>query len=155
MSIIFDALKKVDIKLGGPPHKIAALTPRKSKQNNIVLQLKITALFLVIIIAGFIIAKIFFSAVVPSAIPNKEAITMANAPVAKKAVSAAAQPEQAQGPFVLNGVFFSEEEGYALVNNQIVQVGDTIDEAKVLKVDWDGVELDLNGTAIKLINRKK
>ncbi len=58
-------------------------------------------------------------------------------------------------PFNLNGIFFSEVEtkGTALINNKIVQEGDTVDNAKVIKIEADTVELELNGQKIKLLNR--
>nr|MBC8436521.1 hypothetical protein [Candidatus Omnitrophota bacterium] len=53
---------------------------------------------------------------------------------------------------VLNGIFFSQDEGYyALVNNKIVKVGDDIDGAKVRHIDFDNVELESEaGLLVKL-----
>jgi hypothetical protein len=58
-----------------------------------------------------------------------------------------------QGQFVLNGIFFSGNEGYALVNNNIVKENDTVEGATVRKITLDEVELDYEGKAVKLYNR--
>lgn len=57
--------------------------------------------------------------------------------------------------FTLNGVFFSGREGYALINNQIVKKGDKIEGATVAKISLDEVNLDLDGSIIKLSNNEK
>lgn len=63
--------------------------------------------------------------------------------------------QPASNTFSLNGIFFSEVEtkGTALINNKIVQEGDIIENAKVIKISADTVELDLEGQTIKLVNR--
>ena len=43
------------------------------------------------------------------------------------------------GMLVLNGIFFSQEEGYALVNNHIVKVGDKVGGALVKRIDVNEV----------------
>jgi len=55
-------------------------------------------------------------------------------------------------PFTLNGVFFSGGEGYALINNRIVKKGDKIERATVVQISLDEVELELDGSIIKLSN---
>jgi len=52
--------------------------------------------------------------------------------------------------FTLNGVFFSGNEGYALINNRIVKQGDKIDGATVVQIFLDEVDLDFGGSIIKL-----
>lgn len=56
---------------------------------------------------------------------------------------------------ILNGIFFSEDEGYALINNEIVKVGDVVDGATVKRISVDEVELEFSGSQIKLSTRKK
>ncbi|MDD5432878.1 MAG: hypothetical protein PHO70_07865 [Candidatus Omnitrophica bacterium] len=64
--------------------------------------------------------------------------------------------QASQEPFILNGIFFSEDKGgYALVNNQIVKVGDTINGAVVKKITDELVELETEGSIIKLSTRLK
>ena len=73
---------------------------------------------------------------------EKKVETIAQVPVAVKK-----EPEKS---FVLNGIFFSRDEGYALINNQIVKMGDTVDGATVLRIAEEEVELNSSGTSIKL-----
>ena len=54
--------------------------------------------------------------------------------------------------FVLNGVFFSGNEGYALINNRVVKKGDVIDGATVVGIALDEVDLEAEGSVIKLSN---
>ena len=62
-------------------------------------------------------------------------------------------PENNKTPklnFLLNGIFFSDRDGYALVNNQIVRENDVVDGAKVTKITTNTVELDSDGKLISL-----
>ena len=52
--------------------------------------------------------------------------------------------------FVLNGIFFSDNDSYALINNQIVRENDYVDAAKVSSITANTVELDNAGTTITL-----
>ncbi|MDP2831372.1 MAG: hypothetical protein Q8O02_03905, partial [Candidatus Omnitrophota bacterium] len=56
----------------------------------------------------------------------------------------------AETSFVLNGIFFSDEDGYALVNNQIVRENDYVDGAKVGLITVNTVKLDNAGQTITL-----
>lgn len=52
---------------------------------------------------------------------------------------------------MLNGVFFSENEGYALINNRIVKEGDALEGVTVKRIKLDEVELEAeDGSTIKL-----
>lgn len=52
--------------------------------------------------------------------------------------------------FVLNGIFYSDNAGYALVNNQIVRENDEVDGAKVVSITVNTVELNNAGNTITL-----
>lgn len=51
---------------------------------------------------------------------------------------------------VLNGVFFSQGQAYALVNNTIVKEGDEVEGARLKRISPEEVEFDFNGKAIIL-----
>jgi hypothetical protein len=72
---------------------------------------------------------------------------------AKKAV----KPEQPRSDeqFVINGIFLSEADGMssAIVNNKVVQVGDTIDGFRVDSITIEGLELSKIDQVIKLRNK--
>ena len=56
-------------------------------------------------------------------------------------VSAPEVSKPVNAELVVNGVFFSEGEGYALINNMIVRAGEKIGEITVNKINLDGVEV--------------
>lgn len=55
---------------------------------------------------------------------------------------------------ILNGVFFSGDKGYALINNEIFKEGDVIKGAKISKISLDEVVLEVEGNAVRLVNKK-
>ena len=59
-----------------------------------------------------------------------------------------------QASFVLNGIFFSDNDGYALVNNQIVRTDDYVDGAKVGLITPNTVELNNAGETITLSTQR-
>jgi len=171
MSIIYDALKKVETKIADSGIKPEVLDlPKKSPSK-----LKSYLFYLLILGAGFIIAGTIFIL----SNPQKKPLAMLNK-IAKPAaglkkittavseklklptlakeppttpISSALSEESASGSppiLVLNGVFFSENEGYALINNQIVREGDVINGATVERINLQGVELKSEGSVIQL-----
>lgn len=58
-------------------------------------------------------------------------------------------------PFILNGVYFSGDKGYALINNQILEEGDSIGEAIVEKITLDFVELKVKDKTVRLNLKSK
>ncbi|MFA6384630.1 MAG: hypothetical protein WCY10_04585, partial [Candidatus Omnitrophota bacterium] len=65
------------------------------------------------------------------------------------------QQQTSSDQFILNGIFLSEADGMssAIVNNRIVQIGDTVDGAIVRSITMDGIELSKNDAMIKLRNK--
>lgn len=59
-----------------------------------------------------------------------------------------------QPSFVLNGIFLSDNDAYALVNNQIVRENDSVDGAKIIRITVNTVELDSNGKLTSLSTRR-
>jgi len=62
--------------------------------------------------------------------------------------------EASETSFILNGIFFSDAGGYALVNNQIVRVNDYVDGAKVSLITTNTVELDNSAGTITLSTQR-
>jgi type II secretory pathway component PulC len=73
---------------------------------------------------------------------------------AKQAVKKPASSSSNE-PFTLNGIFLSESDGMssAIINDKVVEVGETVDGASVESISIDGVELSKDGKTIKLQNR--
>lgn len=166
MSIIYDALKKVEASI----HRDSLVIKpdkkeRKSKFKNYLPRTKLVRglLYILVICLGFFIANIFFGVIskpsimvkskppvtqkealppLPSLIPKEETLLDTSLPVSTE--------RRAAPLLVLNGVFFSENEGYALINNRIVKKGDVIDGAVVMQINLDGVECKFEDSIIKL-----
>jgi hypothetical protein len=172
MSIIYDALKKVESRLSSDSNIAKPKIEKESRRNT-----KKYLLFIVIVSLGFVIASISFNLLMPShkGLSKKD---IKNSPLQTEPIQgimapaenivpaqnlansvnnlAAAPPESSQSEkqiqplLVLNGVFFSENQGYALINNRIVKEGDTVDGAIVERISLDGVDLNSGGLVIKL-----
>jgi len=160
MSIIYDALKKIE--------KSNSLTPKTEDKKNASggPKTKTYLLYILVVCLGAVIANIFlgfFAKPVKVAKVNKAVASPVLPPVAPAApkvlppaasslpipaAEAKRQPEFP--PLVLNGVFFSQAEGYALINNQIVKEGDTVDGAVVKRIRLEEVELEFEGSITKL-----
>lgn len=169
MSVIYDALKKVE-KLGLKP--VLNQGPVKKKPNFV-----IYLVYPLIILAGMVSAKFFFDLFVPASKGTSNQIATSAATVLKTAGPApnittpplttqapenvAAAPRQEtkvppQSAYVLNGVFFSGNEGHALINNQISKIGETVETATVVNISMEGVELKTeDGLILKLSTRSR
>ncbi|TRZ95095.1 hypothetical protein D4R78_04390 [bacterium] len=175
MSIIYEALRKVSAAQGSQPQA----KPKSAifKKNRF----KSYLFYVLVICFGFFFANIFFNVLVDRSVPNPKAKILIQQPNREKIVLPVSQSpaplssigsEQApavlkddarvplleskslqQEDLVLSGVFFSEEEGFALINNQIVKVGDLVSGATVKQIGFDGVELTVGDRVIKLDNR--
>ena len=152
MSIIYDALKKVEEKLPGPAAgspAVPGITP-----------LKIGLLATAVLLAGYGLAALAFSSryvqdlirgdtAVPAALPQpRTAGAPQSAPLPR-----AVRPAQ-KTSYILNGVFSANNANYALVNNTIVQAGDMIGAAKVTSITAEGVDLEENGQPVRLSTKK-
>jgi hypothetical protein len=83
----------------------------------------------------------------PAAVLKKEE-PLANPPANEK------KPDSSS--YILTGVYFSGNKAFALINNQIVEEGDEIADAKVFKINLDEVILKLaDDQIIKLTTRSR
>jgi len=192
MSIIYDALKKVEI-LGG---KKQIPAPQQKPQNKKKTALTFILLSLAALVFGALSTNLFYglftyffrprpqpTQIAPGqeekAITEKIEIAQKQQPpqeeenpsqknpkeetpapekknLAKeiKAPGAPAQiTDKIQKPLpdlTLNGVFFSENESYALINNRIVKEGDEIEGLRVARIGLNEVEIQTNGSTITL-----
>lgn len=159
MSIIYDALKKTQENI--TPHSTETKPVKnaepllKSKPKKISF-----LLYALIISAGIILGNILLGFLPRSKSPVPAAakpLSSAKKPVLltrQELPRAAAKRKKGQKGMVLNGVFFSENKGYALINNRIVKEGDVLDEGRVIqRIGMTDVEIiDANGAVIKLSN---
>ena len=170
MSIIYDALKKVEHSQGNNPQ---AQTEKKNKFHP-----KVYLIYISVVCVGFATANIIFGFFSKAFKDNEHAVGK-NRPQQETAApaspliseppkeQAAALSEEKQvstvtesnkpaiGPMVVNGVFFSGDEGYALINNRVVKEGDSILGATVVRISLDQVELKSGEQIIKLSTQAK
>lgn len=161
MSIIYDALKKAE-KVINPNQKATPDTQDKHPKSKY----KLYILYALVGCLGLAIGNIIFGFLSPPKTSDLAKNDRATKPTetsrAIQAKPVAAPPkttpsifigrkEKTKVSLILNGVFFSEGEGYALINNRIIKEGEEIDGLIVTRVNLDEVELVANdGSTIKL-----
>ena len=65
-------------------------------------------------------------------------------------IQPSAAPEPAKAEFVLSGIIDDPKKPAAIINNDIVEVGGTVDGAKVIRIDSQGAILEKNNREISL-----
>lgn len=160
MSIIYEALKKAEKGIN-----FNSKTTPDTKDKHSKFQYQIYLLYVLVAGIGLLIGNIIFGFLTRAKNPSaKQAITVPKeaAKITQPKPIAAAAPQttlasavniksKPRVSFSLNGVFFSDNEGYALVNNRIVKEGDLVEGLAVRRITLDGVELQgHDGSTIKL-----
>lgn len=182
MSIINEALKKVEKSIEGFPVKETRITPQALRPGRVINRYLVYALILCF---GLFIENTFFlfffkpqtfypvpeiTLYAPEQEGKIQPLSEIAGPVEqiayKNSLPQTLHPALTQGAtaenetpalpasLVLNGIFFSQDDGYyALVNNKIVKVGDDIDGAKVRHIDFDNVELESEAGLLVQLSR--
>jgi hypothetical protein len=157
MSIINEALKKTEERLQKNAAKGNPLSAKPSGSKPFLL-------YIVILLVGLLLGNFIFTllrhktqgnARAPAAQAQAKQSLASNPP--SPAILPSRPPEiktPTEASFVLNGIFFSDNDGYALVNNQIVRENDYVDKAKVGLITANSVELDNAGQKITLTRHK-
>ncbi|MFA4992854.1 MAG: hypothetical protein WC571_02685 [Candidatus Omnitrophota bacterium] len=159
MSIINDALKKTEESIKKNSLRSHGQPDKKSK-------LKLYLFYILIFIAALLLSSHVFKIInrrspsppvpeQPEAAPgpDEESLPGQTPPLAPPDLLPEEQPKP-EKIFILNGIFFSDNNGYALVNNQIVKENDLVNGAKVEKITMDTVELNNEGKIITLSTGK-
>lgn len=148
MSIIYDALKKVETAgIDDSGAKIDKGLDKVIKSKPV-----IYLLYALIICLGFLLASFIYRWLLPK--PLLSASKHSAEPILLP-VSPEIETKKSTSGFNLNGIFFSEDGCYALINNQIVREGDKIAGATVVEITLDAVKLDSNGTVIELPSKAR
>lgn len=155
MSIIYDALQKVQKNI---TKETTTLQPQAPKEASpIKAKTKPFLIYILVVCFGLALGNFAYNFLnhQPKKIISS---TSALAPLKQAAVTQTESSEESANPnanlpeptLVLNGVFFEQGDGYALINNKIVRLGEEVERAKVKEITIDGVTLDFNGKIIKL-----
>jgi len=165
MSIIYEALKKVE-RAGAPVGAGKNEKAAKAKSGNYLI-------YILVILAGVALTNLAFSIFSRSAAKPRAALkTPSPAPTvitpskpkpapplpgAENAPSTEAPEAKILDPesFKLNGIFFSEDEAYALINNQVVKTGDSIGGGVVEDITVDTVVIGSEGENFTLTTGRK
>ncbi len=153
MSIINEALKKTEQYIH--TNTTDKIQPQKTK-----LSAKLFFVYALILIGGLFLSHIIFKLLGQKVVrtqPQKEVTAIAQTqqsilptPLPVKPAPLIEEQKKPEVNFILNGIFFSDNDGYALVNNQIIRENDSVDGAKVIKITSNSVQLDNQGTVITL-----
>jgi hypothetical protein len=154
MSIIYDALKKVEPKTSDIKKETVGPQPNKPKLIRLVpaIYILIAVVVLVLVVVKFFLHK-----------QPKEAASVVA--IADKAPSIAQRLPPKQGsspskdlptvtkkppPLSVSGIFLSGGKYSALINNREVGVGDSIRGVQIDRIDFDGVQISFEGSSWKL-----
>ena len=157
MSIINEALKKTAEHLQKKTDQNSPLSPKSFSHKPYLL-------YGLILFAGLLIGNLIFNLLkhTPKNKPrqNEKPISINNTLVTTPTTPpplapASLNPPEVEHPskkagFILNGIFFSDNDGYALINNQIVRKGDYVDGAQVREITANNVQIDNAGQMITL-----
>ncbi|MFA5004712.1 MAG: hypothetical protein WC561_01130 [Candidatus Omnitrophota bacterium] len=167
MSIINDALKKTaeSIQQNSNSQENVTLKPAEKKKSFLIYALIIaTGIFL----GNFALNMLAHKAKPAPITPIPQTIKVA-APQITAQVLAEQQPEAGntentlvepakemeRSDFLLSGVFFSDSEKYALLNNQIVKEGEMIRGATLKTITNNAVELEKQGQTLIISTNDK
>lgn len=173
MSIIYDALKKVE------ESSIKEIKPQVDASERNRRGLKTYLLYGLAACVGLFAVNVLFTflsrpkqivkvdRIDPAQVPKVPAPPAVQPRVPIQNQAPVQQPAQqttpraspvkmsSKGLLILNGIFFSENEGYALINNHIVKEGDTVNSAIVKRIGVDDVELEVDGENVSLTTAQR
>ncbi|MBU0549824.1 MAG: hypothetical protein KJ838_05885 [Candidatus Omnitrophica bacterium] len=147
MSIIYDALKKVQGQEAGEnkagPNSSRQDSSKSPRKNYIIA-------FLLLVIVSIIFTSRFIS--IPDfsfkdIFTRKQNSSKNQTEVSDKNAFYSAS---STADLSLQGIFYSEGKYTALINDEIVEVGDRIGEAEVLEITQKGVEVAFKGLKVYL-----
>ena len=119
-------------------------------------------LYILILLVGISLSSFIFNLlghkIKTAALPKKSIIAIPQSavlpPLPEKPSLVKEEQKPPEAAFVLNGIFFSDNDGYALINNQIVRENESVDGAKVMKITANTVELNNQEKLITLSTRR-
>lgn len=165
MSIIHDALKKIESNIGQnqPPPDGAPPRQNQPRKSTLMPFVKYLLIAVIIMLAAYLFAgariTVYGRRITAMLSGTKEkgetpVINLQSVASYRKKKNTLRGGESQNGGWTLNGIFFSGNEGYALINNQIVKAGEEIDGALLREIDKDEVKIEINGSIRVLTLRR-
>ena len=163
MSIIYDALKRIEKKTKDTEYSFDSRKrdTRKSRRIGYILLILLILCLIALFVDKPSTEKSFIERTLTGKHsiqhPKVSRITMTGKEKTPAKVMPLSAPE-AEPPttdkklpsFYLNGIFFSDGEYLALINDQLVQTGDFIEGAQIQKIDSDGVDIKFGESSFRL-----
>jgi hypothetical protein len=157
MSIIYEALKKVEQSKVAKP--VTEIKPKPGKRGP---RFKSILIYFLIAAVGIFLVNFLFKFISKPRAVAKQPVSVAQ-PARKAPPPVSVAPEavpQSRGissdlGLNLSGVFYSGDEAYALLNNQITKVNDVVGGAVVKRISLEGVELEKDGQLIVIPSIQK
>jgi hypothetical protein len=133
VSIIYNALQKTQKTLSQQPN-----LPRERKWIDFLLFLIIAILTFVVFFAYYPKIQNYFH---KPAVVKKKVVAVVAPPVAPAPKPLVPTEMDYHGKLVLNGIFLSQTEKMALINNKPMHVGDVVEGKKIIDIDYNKVKL--------------
>ena len=161
MSIIYDALKKIEKGVNNAP---SSGRENRAKEVKIKKRPNPALIYILIILAGIFAVKTSLALfarprtepahpIIPQVAVQTDITPALDTPPETALPEEEPAPESNPDPeLILNGAYFQRGEGYALINNRIVKAGDTIRGATVKEIGLEKVTLEFEGRIITLIS---
>lgn len=130
MSTIYDALKKTEVKIKGTKEVI-----NRPKRNN---SRTLRFVYILCILITIVLAAYFMGKKSPVA------------PLAPGALKEKSLAGKRGAPLSVTGIFFSDGEYLALINEQVVRKGDFIEGGQIQEIDVKGVRILFEDSSLRL-----
>ncbi len=156
MSIIYDALKKLEKNISHPNNQQD--NPKLTKKPEIKKPNPLLVFTLILL------SLVFITKTIIQIVKNSKTAQLSTTPKSiaiEPTAEITPQDKIEESPLIkeppepeltLNGIYFQGSESYALINNKVVKPGDTIQNAKVKEINLEKVSLDFEGKVITLLN---
>lgn len=161
MSIIYDALKRIEQKTKGAQENLGTPKRKAPKSRRIVYVL--FALIILCLLTLFVDRPSTEKSFIDRSLIGKQPSSLKTSlipPVPKKKVPAKVIPLSAPEkessavkklpPLYLTGIFFSDGEYLALINDQMVKAGDSVEGIQIEEIDSTGADIKFEGSSFRL-----
>ncbi|MHB1948155.1 MAG: hypothetical protein ACYCQI_08585 [Gammaproteobacteria bacterium] len=139
MSIIYDALQKTQRQLNNKNQ----FDYPKSRRNwfDIILRVAIVILLFLVTLTYYPKIKSYFMQGKHQSLQ----VAQKNPPATTVAPTPRPLPYQPPKKLVLNGIFISDQESLALINDRLLKIGESVDGSKVVNITTKQVTMEAEG----------
>jgi len=156
LSIIYDALKKVEKSFHKTNTETKKVPSGREGQNKTKAKPVLIYILVALIVLFFgknisgLFSKAKNKAIPPATLPIESPVNTTPGQGADPESSQEAIQPPAEPTLTLNGVYCQGKDSYALINNRIAKIGDSVQGAQVKEITLDRVTLEFEGRTITL-----